>query len=60
MVIITPHTEQIRSELGRGFEAWHKRVYGETVRVDWRSPGGTSEIYIRAQMRAWLEYMGAA
>jgi len=45
VVIITPHTEQIRSELGRGFEAWHKRVYGEAVRVDWRSPGGTSEIY---------------
>lgn len=44
VVIITPHTEQIRSEFGRGFEAWHKRVYNEDVRVDWRSPGGTSEI----------------
>jgi iron(III) transport system substrate-binding protein len=49
VVIVTPHTEQIRSEFGRGFEAWHKRVYGESVRVDWRSPGGTSEIYKQLQ-----------
>lgn len=54
LVVVTPHIEQIRDEFGRGFEAWHERVYHEKVRVDWRSPGGTSEIYklLQAQYEA--------
>jgi iron(III) transport system substrate-binding protein len=44
LVIITPHNEAIRYEFGRGFAEWHHARTGERVRVDWRSPGGTSEI----------------
>lgn len=44
LIIVTPHVPQIREEFGRAFSAWHKRVHGSAVRVDWRTPGGTSEI----------------
>src|SRR5579862_5901091 len=44
VVIITPHNESIRSEFGRGFEEWYLARKGQRVHVDWRSPGGTSEI----------------
>lgn len=45
LIVVTPHTEQIRYEFGRAFEAWHLKKYGEGVRVDWRAPGGTTEIF---------------
>ncbi len=44
VVIVTPHNEQIRSEFARAFEAWHEKTFGEPVRVEWSTPGGTSEI----------------
>jgi ABC-type Fe3+ transport system substrate-binding protein len=44
LVIITPHNEAIRSEFGRGFEEYYLARTGKRVRVDWRTPGGTSEI----------------
>ena len=44
LVIITPHTEQIRYEYERAFSRWHEANFGEPVRIDWRAPGGTSEI----------------
>jgi len=44
LVIITPHHEQIRTEFERGFSAWHEAAYGAPVVIDWRQPGGTSEI----------------
>lgn len=44
LVIITPHVPQIREEFGRAFSEWHQRVYNEPAFVDWRVPGGTSEI----------------
>lgn len=44
VVIITPHNESIRYEFGRAFEAWHLAKKGQRVHVDWRIPGGTSEI----------------
>lgn len=44
LVVVTPHVEQILDEFGAGFARWHQRVYGEAVRIDWRQPGGTSEI----------------
>ncbi len=55
LTVITPHNEQLRYELGRGFSEWHKREYGERVFVDWRRPGGTSEI--RRQLTA--QYVAA-
>ena len=44
LTIITPHSEAIRSEFGRAFGAAHWEKTGQRVQIDWRSPGGTSEI----------------
>jgi len=45
LVIITPHNEQIRYEFGRAFSEWYSaRHEGKTVAIDWRQPGGTSDI----------------
>ncbi|MEQ1751959.1 MAG: hypothetical protein ABL974_21235, partial [Prosthecobacter sp.] len=44
LVIVTPHHERIRDEFGRGFARHWKALTGETVFIDWRVPGGTSEI----------------
>jgi iron(III) transport system substrate-binding protein len=44
LVIVTPHVPQIREEFERAFTRWHKRVYGQPVAIDWRVPGGTSDI----------------
>jgi hypothetical protein len=44
LVVITPHTESIRFEFGEAFrELWRKRT-GRDILIDWRSPGGTSDI----------------
>lgn len=42
--IVTPHNETIRREFGEAFQAWWKEKTGETVYVNWLTPGGTSEI----------------
>jgi len=44
LVIISPHGEPIRAEFGRAFSAWYQREHGVSVVVDWRTPGGTSDI----------------
>lgn len=44
LIIVTPHVPQIRDEFGAGFTAWHDRVYKQRVEIDWRQPGGTTEI----------------
>lgn len=44
LVIISPHNEQIRWEFGTAFSAWHQREHGRPVVLDWRTPGGTTEI----------------
>lgn len=56
LVIVTPHVPQIREEFGRAFSEWHQRVYHEPAFVDWRVPGGTSEIIkqLAAQYNAAL------
>lgn len=54
VVIITPHNETIRREFARGFARWSRRELGEEIAVEWRSPGGTSEIvrFLYAQFLA--------
>jgi len=42
--IITPHNETIRREFGEAFQSWWAEKTGETVYVNWLTPGGTSEI----------------
>ncbi len=49
LVIVTPHVPQIRDEFARAFEAWHLRETGVPVRIDFRVPGGTSDIIKQLQ-----------
>lgn len=44
VVIITPHNDQLRTELARGFSRWHRANFGTDASVAWSVPGGTSEI----------------
>lgn len=44
LVIITPHNETIRSEFGEAFARHWKGKTGRTLNIDWRIPGGTSDI----------------
>jgi ABC-type Fe3+ transport system substrate-binding protein len=44
LVIITPHNESIQSEFARAFARHMKVEHDRDVFVDWRQPGGTSEI----------------
>jgi ABC-type Fe3+ transport system substrate-binding protein len=44
VVILTGHNENVRYELGQGFQDWYRRRTGRTVFVDWRFLGGVSEI----------------
>jgi iron(III) transport system substrate-binding protein len=44
VVVITPHNEAIRVEFGRGFRDWYQTKTGRSIVVDFRTPGGTSEI----------------
>jgi ABC-type Fe3+ transport system substrate-binding protein len=44
LIIITPHVTQIRYEFAKGFDRWHTRKFGQSARIDWRGPLGTTEI----------------
>ncbi|NNE90500.1 MAG: ABC transporter substrate-binding protein [Verrucomicrobiales bacterium] len=44
LVIITPHNESIRAEFERAFVRHMKDEHNRDVFLDWRQPGGTSEI----------------
>jgi iron(III) transport system substrate-binding protein len=55
LVIMTPHHEIIRREFGLAFTHYWKEKTGEVVFVDWRVPGGTSDIALLLKS----EYLGA-
>lgn len=44
LIILSPHNEAVRHEFDRAFRRWHCARYGESVALDWRNIGGTSEI----------------
>ena len=46
LVILTPHPERLRAEFGQAFVRYWRERTGEPVRIDWRVPGGTSEIAV--------------
>jgi len=46
LVILTPHPERLRAEFGQAFTRHWKARTGETIAMDWRVPGGTSEIAV--------------
>ncbi len=58
VVIVTPHIESIRYEFARGFVKHHFERTGERVHVDYRTPGGTSEIarYIASEYFASFQH----
>src|SRR5690606_14670047 len=57
LVVITPHIESIQAEFGRAFRAHLRREQGREVEIDWRQPGGTSEIalYLRSEYATRFE-----
>lgn len=44
LVILSPHNESIRQEFGEAFASHWNEKTGRSIYVDWRTPGGTSEI----------------
>lgn len=62
IVIITPHNESIQSEFGRAFTAHMKKNHDREVFVDWRQPGGTTEIarFLRSEYSTRFETLWAA
>ncbi len=44
LIVVTPHVQQIRHEFSIGFDRWHYANFGRRARIDWRIPGGTTEI----------------
>lgn len=54
LVIVSPHNEAIRYEFSHAFARHMKERTGQTVRIDWRMPGGTSEIrrYLQSEYLA--------
>ncbi len=44
LVILTPHGADTRREFTEAFRSWERREHGVEVDIDWRTPGGTSEI----------------
>ena len=65
LIIITPNNEAVRFELARAFTAAHKAKTGEQIYVDWRTPGGGSEIaryleseFVSAFESYWTKTLG--
>jgi hypothetical protein len=65
LVLVTPHNEAIRTEFGRAFQDYYLAKTGQRVRLDFRTPGGTSEIaryvsgeYLGAFQHYWTHTLG--
>lgn len=54
LVIVSPHNEAIRFEFEQAFTAYAREHLGRRVDIDWRTPGGTSEIvrYVKSEYAA--------
>jgi ABC-type sulfate transport system substrate-binding protein len=44
LIILTPHGESIRREFAEAFAKHWQKNHNQAVYIDWRYPGGTSEI----------------
>lgn len=58
LIIFTPHNEQIRYEMARGFNLWREAEGLPPVAFDWRSSGGTSDL--RKQTLAQFQALALA
>ena len=58
LVILSPHNERIRKEFGRAFAKDWKARTGETLYLDWRIPGGSSEIamFLKSEFGGAFQY----
>lgn len=54
VVVICAHNKTVRDEYERAFRKWYKERFGREIRIDFRTPGGTSDItrYIDDRFRA--------
>ncbi len=59
LIIISPHIESIQAEFARGFREHMRINHGREVVIDWRQPGGTSEIarYLRSEVSTRFEQL---
>lgn len=57
LVLLTSHNEALRYEMGRGFRQYLQERGLPPVALDWRSPGGTTELtrYISSEFRSAFE-----
>src|ERR1700730_134823 len=65
LVIISPHNEAIRFEFTRAFADYYRTATGRSVHIDWRLPGGTTEIvrYLNSEFEGsfrsyWTQQIG--
>ena len=65
LVIISPHSEAIRFEFTRAFADYYHKTTGRSVHLDWRLPGGTTDIvrYLNSEFEAafrnyWTQQLG--
>lgn len=56
LVIISPHHDRIRKEFGHAFAAHWKATTGQALFIDWRVPGGTSEIAMLIKSEAMAAF----
>ena len=58
LVILSPHHERIRQEIGDAFVSDWRDRNGETVYIDWRIPGGSSEIvlFLKSEFAGAFQY----
>jgi iron(III) transport system substrate-binding protein len=54
LIIISPHNEAIRFEFTRAFADYYRKLTGRSGHLDWRLPGGTTEIvrYLNSEFEA--------
>ena len=55
LVVISPHSDEIKDETARAFAAWHQQHYGKPVTIRWREAGGgTTQInrYLLAEFKS--------
>ena len=65
LVIVSPHNEAIRHEFTAAFRRHYRERTGRDVAIDWRIPGGTSDIarYMASEFTAsfrnhWVNHLG--
>jgi iron(III) transport system substrate-binding protein len=44
LVVVTPHPDDVRKEFARAFNTWHLAHYNSAVTIDYRVPGGSTDV----------------